>query len=233
VQLNNSHALDPHNLWITKGAVTYKFADLDKGETATKQVALTAGTHVLRLAFDKGAANLSAGAVNYFTFTPVGTITTDTSAFVLDGGHASSNFGLFPELEVKKSTVGYNRESYLKFDISTIGTLNSAKLLLFGRLASSENPSINLLVNDASSNWNENTITWNNRPPAQQFIASFTVTGTNAKWYEIDMTNYLKAAKAAGKTTVTFVIRSAQTTTAVCNFNSDDNYSCQPHLAIT
>jgi hypothetical protein len=48
VQLNNSHALDPHNLWITKGAVSYSFPDLDKGESATKQIALTAGTWMLR-----------------------------------------------------------------------------------------------------------------------------------------------------------------------------------------
>jgi plastocyanin len=44
VQFNNSHAEDPHNLWISKAGVIHKFAQVDNGETASKQVALTAGT---------------------------------------------------------------------------------------------------------------------------------------------------------------------------------------------
>ncbi len=44
VQFNNSHAQDPHNLWLQKGGVTHKFDVVDKETTATRELALTAGT---------------------------------------------------------------------------------------------------------------------------------------------------------------------------------------------
>jgi plastocyanin len=47
VQFNNSHAQDPHDLWLRKGGVTHAFDEVAKEETATKQLALTAGTWTL------------------------------------------------------------------------------------------------------------------------------------------------------------------------------------------
>lgn len=203
-----------------------------------KQVQLGTGTHVLRLAFDKGASNLAAGNVNYFQISPssttnVTTVTSDTAAYVRDGSSASTNFGSKATLEVKKGTAGFNRETFVKFNIGSIASITSAKLRLFGSLLSTENPSMALSVADTTTTWDENTITWNNRPTGQTTVGNFTVTGTTPTWYDLDITSYLKSAKAAGKTTVSFVIRSTQTTSATCSFNSDDATTNRPQLVVT
>jgi plastocyanin len=44
VQFNNSHAQDPHDLWLRKSGVTHKFDVVDKEQTASRQLALGAGT---------------------------------------------------------------------------------------------------------------------------------------------------------------------------------------------
>jgi CSLREA domain-containing protein len=202
-----------------------------------KQVQLGTGKHVLRLAFDQGASNLSAGNVNYLQISPSATSTTtltsDTAAYVRDGSSSATNFGSKTTLEVKKSTTGFNRESFVKFNIGSISSIGSAKLRLFGSLLSSENPSILLSVGDTTTPWSESTITWNNRPSPQTSVGSFTVTGTTAKWYELDVTSFLKAAKAANRTSVSFVIRSTQSTNATCSFNSDDAAANRPQLVVT
>ena len=44
VQFNNSHAQDPHDLWLRKDGVTHKFDAVEKEQTATRQLVLTSGT---------------------------------------------------------------------------------------------------------------------------------------------------------------------------------------------
>jgi sulfocyanin SoxE-like protein len=44
VEFNNRFAEDPHDLWIRRDATTYKFDQVANGESATKHVALAAGT---------------------------------------------------------------------------------------------------------------------------------------------------------------------------------------------
>ena len=90
-----------------------------------------------------------------------------------------------------------------------------------------------LSVGDTSTSWSESTITWNNRPSVQTSVGNFTVTGTTPKWYELDVTSFLKAAKTAGRTSVTFIIRSTQTTNATCAFNSDDAATNRPQLVVS
>ena len=47
VEFNNSHAQDPHDLWLKKGATEYRFDVVEKEAKATKQFALSAGTWTL------------------------------------------------------------------------------------------------------------------------------------------------------------------------------------------
>lgn len=47
VEFNNSHAQDPHDLWLRKGSTTYSFDTVEKEEKATKALALSAGTWTL------------------------------------------------------------------------------------------------------------------------------------------------------------------------------------------
>jgi hypothetical protein len=49
----------------------------------------------------------------------------------------------------------------------------------------------------------------------------------------VDLTAYLKAEKAAGRNAITLVVRSAQVTNVVCNFNSDEAAANGPQLVVT
>ena len=83
--------------------------------------------------------------------------------------------------------------------------------------------------------WSESGITWNNRNPGATTaaaLATATISGTTAKWYELDVTSYLKAEKLAGRNTVTLVHRSATSTTAVATFAADGATNA-PQLLVT
>jgi hypothetical protein len=57
--------------------------------------------------------------------------------------------------------------------------------------------------------------------------------GTTAKWYQWDVTAYLLAAKATGRTTVTLVLRNPAISDSWCVFNSDEATSNRPELLFT
>jgi hypothetical protein len=154
-----------------------------------------------------------------------------TAAFERDGTFANSKFGNASDLLAKKSTTSYNRETYIKFDLSSATTITSAKLRLFGNLTDANAASINVGIFAAPSGWDESAITWNTRPATTSQLASVSVTGTDAKTYEIDLTSYLKSEKTAGRNTVTIVLKSLTTSATAATFASDDTAS-GPQLSI-
>jgi mannose/cellobiose epimerase-like protein (N-acyl-D-glucosamine 2-epimerase family) len=195
-------------------------------------VPLPAGTHRLRLAMD---ATVTSGVANFNyikvtrsgTPTSTTTLKSNTAAFVRDGSFAWTNYGGNASLEVKKSTTGYNRETYIRFDLSAAATISSAKLRLFGKLSDTAASSLTIGVyGSGSTTWTESGLTWSNRPATGAApLASFSVSGTTAKWYEVDVTSYLKAEKAAGRNVVTLVLRSQTSSATVCAFSSDETAS--------
>src|SRR5688572_14011932 len=62
-------------------------------------------------------------------------------AHVRSGVHQNSNYGSVATLEIKKSasaTDDFNREIYLKFDLSSVTSIRSGKLRLYGSATSPE-----------------------------------------------------------------------------------------------
>jgi mannose/cellobiose epimerase-like protein (N-acyl-D-glucosamine 2-epimerase family) len=200
-------------------------------------VALTAGTHLVRLAMDV-ASSSGVGNFNHIKVTPNTASTTTTlksnnAAFARDGVYASTNYGANPGLEVKWSTTGYTRESYVKFDLSSVATISSAKLRLFGKLSDAALSSLSIGVYGAASAWTESALTWNTRPAVgSASLGSVSVSGTTAKWYEIDLGSYLKSEKAAGRNIVTLVLKSQTRAATVCAFSSDEGVN-GPELRVT
>jgi hypothetical protein len=85
-------------------------------------------------------------------------------AYVRDGSFANSNFGSDATLVVKLSaSAGFKRESYLKFDLSSVaGGLQDATLQLQTLTASTPGTNaVALVTNDA---WAENAISWTIKP---------------------------------------------------------------------
>ena len=59
-----------------------------------------------------------------------------------------------------------------------------------------------------SSGWTEAGVTWNTRPAATTgVLATLTVNNETAAWYEVDVTSFVQAQKAAGNTAVSVLLR--------------------------
>jgi hypothetical protein len=137
----------------------------------------------------------------------------------------------------RSSTSGNTRETYLKFDLSGItGAITAGKLRLYGALTNVVDSGIpNVAVYSATNtSWNETTLTYNNRPlSGTTILAQKGITGTAGQWFEFDLTNFLKAEKAAGRNVVTLVLKATNTTNPVATFNSGEAANFQPELLVT
>ena len=206
--------------------------------TVSKTINLSAGKHVLRLAFDQAARNGTVAGVDWIRIaqaqpSTTKTITTSTAAYVRGGGSAGTNFGSASELIAKRSsTASHNRQAYLKFDLSSVASIGTAKLRLYGRV--NETGSVGVRVLSASNtSWTESGLTWNSKPaPGSTVRGGFTVSGTTSKWYEVDLTTFLKNEKAAGRNLVTLVLDGAANTNPYATFASDETAN-SPRLVVT
>jgi len=165
------------------------------------------------------------------------TLSAVAAAYVRDGTGAARNYGSDPQLMVKTATSpGLNRYAYLKFDLSTLGpTVGSAKLRLFGRLNDSVPRSVTTGVFASSDiGWSESGLTWNNKPSFGDVpMAIARVTSDPARWYEWDLTDYLRRQKEAGARFVTLVVKNTTRPQAAAGFNSDEAASNRPQLVVT
>jgi len=136
---------------------------------------------------------------------------------------------------VKTGTVGVNRLSYIKFDLSSISTINSVKLQLYGNLSNTQNGSaVTDVYAVAGTSWTESTITYSNAPAAGPSpLASATIAGTTGATYTWVVTAYVKAQKDAGNNTVSFVLKDPIATNAAVIFNSREAASGGPVLLIS
>src|SRR2546423_10107410 len=112
---------------------------------------------------DANSNHGSVGNFNWITFTPgspgthTTTLTNTISTFVRDGAFIDVNYGADPQLIVKNSTVDYNRETWLMFDLSFLTTISNAKLRLWGKLSESTLASADLaLFSSGDITWREN-----------------------------------------------------------------------------
>jgi hypothetical protein len=158
-------------------------------------------------------------------------------AYVRDGSFADRNFGTEGTLVVKQSANrGSTRESHLKFDLTgvNVGAGQPVKLRLWGRLNNTENNNLAVGLHPvADITWGETTITWNNRPAsASTALDTRTVSGTTLKLYEYDVTNYVRAEKAAGRNGIAFALRRGGISGTQIWFSSDEAKANKPRLFI-
>jgi glucose/arabinose dehydrogenase len=156
-------------------------------------------------------------------------------AYVRDGTHASTNFGTAADLQMKNGAAGWNRHTYLKFDLTTLGdgAISSAKLRLHARLDNTQSASVPVSIVSAPDTWTEAGLTWNNKPAAGgTVLKSFTVAGTAAKYYEVDLTSYFQQKKAAGATAATVVLKAGTTSGSTVVVTSDEAAANEPQLVV-
>ena len=184
---------------------------------------------------ENAVTNSAAAAINVVAHTG---LSATADAYVRDGASAPTNFGTATSLQTSASaTAGNNRETYLKFDLTTVNGIASAKVRLFGALSDVTSTNVPAAIfSVATTTWVESgsgSITWNNKPASgTTALASCTITDNIARWYEWDVTAYLKAEKAAGRNVVSLVIKNSTQSSAFASFNSKESTTNQPQLAL-
>jgi len=148
--------------------------------------------------------------------------------FVRNGNYAAKNYGSDTSLIVKGTAIsGNSRISYLKFSLSGISNVTSAKLRLYGR--NTENTSgINLSVYGVNADsWAENGIYFNIAPGASTSALSTVSVNNTRKYYEFDVTGYVKT-QATGDKIVSFLIKNPAIQNTLVVFNSKENRQNRP-----
>jgi poly(beta-D-mannuronate) lyase len=172
-------------------------------------------------------------AAQTYNLTPV------HDAYVRDGVNASTTFGTTdPTVLVTKlnptATTGNNRHTYLRFDLSGVsGTVSSAVLKLYGKI--DDNRASNVPISAfavSNTTWTESTITWNNKPATGASLETTTVTDSIARFYTWDITDYVQAELAAGRTQISMALISGIGTDPRITWNSKETGSNPPQLIV-
>jgi hypothetical protein len=164
------------------------------------------------------------------------TLNPTADAYVRSGTFAGNNFGTATSLPVKVSASpadDFNREIYLKFDLSGVTSVRTATLRLYGSSSAPEVVTTDL-YSSSNTSWTETGLNWNNKPAPGPVMWATVAPQSTAAWHEWDITRYLQAEKTSGRNVVTLVLKnSAPTTTGSIAFNARENASNKPQLVIT
>jgi hyaluronate lyase len=127
-----------------------------------------------------------------------------------------SNFGTQDKLLVKKAGTGFNRESFLRFDVpSADGVLLGATMKLYALTATV--PGIHAVAKVDSNTWTETDINWNYKPEAGNPIDTWTPTVNTTS-----STDVTSAIPASGL--VSFkVYATTETSNGIVNYASREN----------
>ncbi|MEW5977242.1 MAG: DNRLRE domain-containing protein [Acidobacteriota bacterium] len=191
----------------------------------------SAGVHSLTAkATDSSLGTATSAAVTVNIVRQAG-LSPTADAYVADGSSASTNFGTAVDLQVQTSSgASITKEAYLKFDLSTVSGITRARLRVNGTSTSGSDVPTNV-YSVSSTGWTETGITWNNRPLSSAVaLAMATIRNSSQAWYEVDITGFIQTEKAAGRNTVSLVLKSA--TVGSCTFGSREAGSGRPQLLI-
>jgi endoglucanase len=123
-------------------------------------------------------------------------------------------------------------ESYLKFDVSSVPNGAAVFLKLYGQIDNNSAQNVPVaLYPVANVSWNEQTITWRNKPAASGgALSTIQVLDTTPRFYYWDVTSYVQSEKAAGRNVISLVLKSLVTTSPYLFFSSKEASSNKPQL---
>src|SRR5262249_29682513 len=122
-----------------------------------------------------------------------------------DGTSADTNFGTATQLLVKNSSTGYNRQSYLHFNIGSIPVSKTAKLRVYVESVSAA-MSVQAYFDSADDSWSETTTTWNNKPTNYVSADTESLAAGFTGWIEFDVSPEI-ASESACCSQATFVLK--------------------------
>ena len=145
----------------------------------------------------------------------------------------ATNYGSAAVLDVKTNKAGFNREAYFKFDTAgTSGGVARATLRFYGKLSSAGSFAAGVFA-VADTGWAETAVTWRRCPRFGSRLATATVTSTSQRWYEVDVTNYVRSQRTAERATVSFGLHGLGYTVAKLSIASSEAAANRPQLVLT
>ncbi len=154
-------------------------------------------------------------------------------ASVRDGSYANKNYGSDTAFLVKSSpNTGNSRVSYLKFSLSNLSSVSSAKLRVYGsNTADNSGVTLSCYGLDDDS-WMESTLSWNNAPLPSAAAMSSTTINNQQKYYDFDVTDYVQN-QFSGDKIVSLVLKDPAKADKIISFNSKENPQNRPQLIVT
>ena len=125
-----------------------------------------------------------------------------------------------------------SRSSYLRFQLPAASGTTSAKLRIYGH--NHENSkSISVHAYGVSiDSWTENGINKYNAPAASTASLGYVAVNDVYKYYEIDVTSYVKAQQQSGETLVSLLLADPNNRNTRLVFNSKENGANPPQLIV-
>lgn len=157
-------------------------------------------------------------------------------AFVGDGAYERKNFGDEEELVVLSGDNGLNRKSFLLFDYSykyTNQEVSEVRIRLHVKETGTEPIRTIKVYGMSNESWDEDDITWKNQPKNGTYITSFDVSNVADKWYEIDVTSYMKNHLWDKKATFMLVNDSDAGYESLVRFHSKEVRDRGPRMVVT
>jgi hypothetical protein len=160
-------------------------------------------------------------------------ITPSADGLISDGAPAKSH-GSSRILSVRTRPRGRgNRDAYFKFDTGpAAGEFASAKLRFFASRAGPGKVATSLFA-VADTGWTESDLTWSRRPVRGELLGTMIVGARPYAWFEVDVTDYLNAERAAGRTTVSFALHNRGTGPQRVMLHARESPANPPELVLT
>ncbi len=170
-------------------------------------------------AADAAVDPIAALAANAVVLSPV------ADAYVRAGGDAGRNFGATKSLKAMKASPGSDNpptQTYLRFEVGAVGAIAKATLRLYCDNDSRDSFDV---VTSSSVNWDEKTLTWNNKPAADGAKVGSAGSTKQGDWVEVDVT---AGVRASGAVSFALLPRSTDAFGALSRESSDR----QPELVL-
>lgn len=192
-------------------------------------ITVTQTTPSIALTVNVNGAQGKTLKARFYVGTPqIVNVAPEADAYVYDGS-TNANFGTTTILTVKKSSTGFNRESYLRFNVPAWnGLLIGASLNLMPTTA--QVPGVHGVAVVSDNTWTETGITWSNKPVSSASVLSTWTPVSNS----LVSANVFSAITNSGQ--VSFrLYATTQTTDGFVNYGSRENGTTpnRPQLALS
>src|SRR5439155_3887920 len=136
----------------------------------------------------------------------------------------SSNFGSI-QLLAAANNPSYQLQSFIKFDLGGVAgaQVAHATLRIYGALVSGGANAATGVFAVSNTSWSETATTWTTMPALGVQIGSTTVGDATPRWYEIDLTGYVRDQLAAGASSITVGLKGVAPSPAVPMFGSRES----------